>query len=212
MERAYRALKTGVRQGDYPPGTLLSEPSVASRLGMSRTPVREAFVRLWQERYLDRIHGRGYFVAHVTAQAIRDTFEVRRLLEGFVARRAAEAATRADLDELHRLARMPHRGAGCHLQVADGRFHAAVARSARNGLAVELIDRCLANIDRFTALVAAFGPLDDAAADAHLGIVDAIASHNPDLAGARMEAHLDAGREGLQTLLFAGSYPAARIR
>ena len=49
---------------------------------MSRTPIREGLARLWQEGYLDRVVGHGYFVARVTVQQIHDTFDVRRLLEG----------------------------------------------------------------------------------------------------------------------------------
>ena len=208
VERAYRALKTGVRQGRYPPGTPLSELSV----GMSRTPVREAFARLWQEHYLDRVRGHGYFVAHVTAQAIHDTFEVRRLLEAAAARRAAETATVADLDQLRRFARIPDHRIARRAQEIDTRFHLAVASCARNTLSLELIDRCLAQIDRFMALAVRFPSFPDGVADAHLGIVDAIASRNSDLACTRMEAHLDAGRELLQQSLFAGSPPATSVR
>src|SRR2546430_9228728 len=60
------------------PGASLSEVSLASEHGMSRTPIREGLARLWQEGYLDRVLGHGYFVARVTVQQIHDTFDVRR--------------------------------------------------------------------------------------------------------------------------------------
>ena len=78
VERAYRDLKAGIVKGRYRPGSSLSEVSLASEHGMSRTPIREGLARLWQEGYLDRVVGHGYFVARVTVQQIHDTFDVRR--------------------------------------------------------------------------------------------------------------------------------------
>ena len=72
---------------------------------MSRTPIREGLARLWQEGYLERVVGHGYFVARVTVQQIHDTFDVRRLLEGAAAARAAELATTEEIEKLRRLAR-----------------------------------------------------------------------------------------------------------
>ena len=100
VERAYRNLKAAIVEGRYRPGAALSEVGLASEHGMSRTPIREGLARLWQEGYLDRVVGHGYFVARVTVQQIHDTFDVRRLLEGATAARAAELAT---LEEIERL-------------------------------------------------------------------------------------------------------------
>jgi DNA-binding GntR family transcriptional regulator len=71
VERAYASIKAGIIDGRYPPGAPLSEPTLASHHGMSRTPIREGLSRLWQEGYLDRIPGRGYFVARVTVQSVQ---------------------------------------------------------------------------------------------------------------------------------------------
>ena len=109
VERAYRDLKAGIVKGRYRPGASLSEVSLASEHGMSRTPIREGLARLWQEGYLERVVGHGYFVARVTVQQIHDTFDVRRLLEGAAAARAAELATPEDVDRLRQPGPRPHR-------------------------------------------------------------------------------------------------------
>src|SRR4029453_9834363 len=82
VERAYRDLKAGIVKGRYRPGASLSEVSLASEHGMSRTPIREGLARLGQEGYLERVVGHGYFVARVTVQQIHDTFDLRRPLDG----------------------------------------------------------------------------------------------------------------------------------
>src|SRR5215212_2829165 len=195
VERAYRDLKTGIVKGRYRPGAALSEVGLASEHGMSRTPIREGLARLWQEGYLDRVVGHGYFVARVTVQQIHDTFDVRRLLEGAAAARAAELASRADIERLRALALVPIGASQEYRQseTANVQFHLAIAGCARNGLALELIERCLAQVDRFMSLGVSFGKFTETAMDAHLLIVDAIALRDPSIARLRMEEHLDCG-------------------
>ena len=206
VERAYRNLKAGIVEGRYRPGAPLSEVSLATEHGMSRTPIREGLARLWQEGYLERVLGHGYFVARVTVQHIHDTFDVRRLLEGAAAARAAELATPEDVERLRRLASVPI-GAAQNFresEIANVQFHLAIAAVARNGLALELIERCLGQVDRFMSLGVSFGPFQASASDAHREIVDAIAARNPAAARDRMEAHLDCGSRLMKDALMRG--------
>jgi GntR family transcriptional regulator, rspAB operon transcriptional repressor len=211
VERAYHRIKAGIVEGRYRPGAPLSEVMLAREHGMSRTPVREGLARLWQERYLDRVAGHGYFVARVTVQSIHDTFDVRRLLEGAAAARAAELATAEQIAELRELAVIPPGGTGAAAgggyraaEEANARFHLAIAAAARNTLAAELIDRCLTQVDRFMSLGLQFGPFQEGATTAHLEIVDAIERSDAAGARARMEQHLDCGSQRMKELLLQG--------
>ncbi len=220
VERAYQNIKIGIVRGRYPPGAPLSEVSLAREHGMSRTPVREGLARLWQERYLDRVVGHGYFVARVTVQSIHDTFDVRRLLEGAAAGRAAERATADEIDTMRRLAVVPLpalaqtvEGANDYreAEAANARFHMAIAAAARNTLAQELIERCLAQVDRFMSLGVQFGPFQEGATAAHLEIVDAIGRRDPVAAQARMEEHLDFGSQRMKDMLLRGQFSAVGV-
>jgi DNA-binding GntR family transcriptional regulator len=206
VERAYRDLKAGIVEGRYRPGASLSEVSLASEHGMSRTPIREGLARLWQEGYLDRVVGHGYFVARVTVQQIHDTFDVRRLLEGAAAARAAELATQADVDRLRGLALVPIGVSQDYRQseAANVQFHLAIAACARNGLALELIERCLAQVDRFMSLGVSFAPLTVNAMESHMLIVEAIGRHDAADARTHMEAHLDCGSRLMKDALLRG--------
>jgi DNA-binding GntR family transcriptional regulator len=206
VERAYRNLKAAIVEGRYRPGASLSEVSLASEHGMSRTPIREGLARLWQEGYLDRVVGHGYFVGRVTVQQIHDTYDVRRLLEGAAAARAAELATAEDAERLRSLALVP---IGANLdyrqsETANVQFHLAIAACARNGLALELIERCLAQVDRFMSLGVSFGQFTETATESHIQIADAIANHDAPGARARMEAHLDCGSRLMKDALLRG--------
>ncbi len=206
VERAYRNLKAGIVEGRYRPGASLSEVGLATEHGMSRTPIREGLARLWQEGYLDRVVGHGYFVARVTVQQIHYTFDVRRLLEGAAAARAAQLARPEDVDQLRRLAMVPIGASQDYRQseTANVQFHLAIARCARNGLALELIERCLAQVDRFMSLGVNFGKFTETATEAHLQIVDAIASADPHASRLRMEEHLDCGSRLMKDALLRG--------
>ena len=206
VERAYRNLKAGIVEGRYRPGAALSEVSLAAEHGMSRTPIREGLARLWQEGYLDRVVGHGYFVSRVTVQQIHDTFDVRRLLEGEAAARAAERATPEEVAQLRRLASVPFAATQDYRQseTANLQFHLAIASCAHNTLALELIERCLAQVDRFMSLGVSFGVFTETATSAHESIVDAIAQGDPCLARARMEEHLDRGSRLMKDALLRG--------
>jgi len=206
VDRAYRSLKAGIVEGRYRPGMPLSEVGLATEHGMSRTPIREGLARLWQEGYLERVVGHGYFVGRVTVQQIHDTFDVRRLLEGAAAARAAELATPEDIDRLRALGEVRIGAAQDYRESenANVRFHLAIAACARNGLAFELIERCLAQVDRFMSLGVSFGPFQEGATDAHIAIVEAIARHDAEGARQRMEQHLDVGSRLMKEALMRG--------
>jgi DNA-binding GntR family transcriptional regulator len=212
VERAYRNLKAGIVEGRYRPGAALSEVGLAAEHGMSRTPIREGLARLWQEGYLDRVVGHGYFVARVTVQQIHDTFDVRRLLEGAAAARAAELASDADIERLRALARVPM-GAKDYREseTANVQFHLAIAASARNTLALELIERCLAQVDRFMSLGVNFGQFTETAGEAHQQIAEAIARHDTSGARTRMEEHLDCGSRLMKDALLRGDLTGVGI-
>jgi len=213
VERAYRNLKAAIVEGRYRPGAALSEVGLASEHGMSRTPIREGLARLWQEGYLDRVVGHGYFVARVTVQQIHDTFDVRRLLEGATAARAAELATPDDIERLLELARVPIGKSADYRQseTANVRFHLAIAACARNSLALELIERCLAQVDRFMSLGVSFGQFTENATEAHIEIAKAIARHDSTGARARMEEHLDCGSRLMKDALLRGQLSGVGI-
>jgi DNA-binding GntR family transcriptional regulator len=142
---------------------------------------------------------------------------VRRLLEGAAAAAAAELSSPDEIEDLRRLAVLPQTVASDarrspteapveyrDAEAANVRFHMAIARAARNSLALELIERCLAQVDRFMSLGVHFGPFQEGATDAHLAIVDAIARRDADGARTRMEEHLDCGSRLMKDALMRG--------
>lgn len=97
-DRVYQYLRKAIIDGDFEIGTALRELDLSSLLGVSKTPVREAFVRLQSERFVELIPYRGAVVAGYSRQDLREIYEVRELVEG----RCAARAALSDDDELRR--------------------------------------------------------------------------------------------------------------
>lgn len=99
-DRAYDSLKSSLQSGAYPPGTFLSERQLAARLGMSKTPLKSALVRLEQEGFLRISPQQGIVVREPSIQEVSDLFDLREAIETFAAKRLAGRVTPADADRL----------------------------------------------------------------------------------------------------------------
>ncbi|MEO6943861.1 MAG: GntR family transcriptional regulator [Lacisediminihabitans sp.] len=89
-DRAYTTLRDEIIDWELPPGSVLAEVEQSLRLGVSRTPLREALARLTADGLVATQAGRGLVVTDVSIANIRELFEVRRALEEQAARLAAE--------------------------------------------------------------------------------------------------------------------------
>jgi DNA-binding GntR family transcriptional regulator len=110
-ERAYYAIRELIVTLDLPPGAVVSERELMERIGVGRTPVREALRRLSREKLVDVYPRRGMFVSRVDVRDLAGLSEVRAVLESSAARLAATRSTDADrevttalLEELERAA------------------------------------------------------------------------------------------------------------
>jgi GntR family transcriptional regulator, vanillate catabolism transcriptional regulator len=95
--KAQLGLRALIVRGDLPPGERLAELALVERLGVSRTPVRAALLKLQEEGLLDPIPGGGFAVKAFSEADVRDAIEVRGTLEGLAARLAAERGVGAAL-------------------------------------------------------------------------------------------------------------------
>lgn len=96
-EKALMGLRALLFDGAFEPNTRLSEVAVANRLGISRTPLRQAMSQLVDEGFLERIETGGCRVASFTMEDILDAIEIRGVVEGTAARLAAERGASTEL-------------------------------------------------------------------------------------------------------------------
>lgn len=139
-EIAYESVKSGILDGELPGGSMVSEGSVADALGMSRTPVREAFLSLQAEGWMRLYPKRGALIVEAQPRELQDVVEARVLIETDSVRRVSRdgaraqelAAVLAEIIERQRTAYVDGDLAG--LAEADTAFHATIVEAGQNAL------------------------------------------------------------------------------
>jgi DNA-binding GntR family transcriptional regulator len=130
---AYDRIRALILSGDVAPGTRLGQVDLAERLGVSRTPVREALRRLTGEGLVEFQDQRGFRVADIAIDDVVRRLEVRLLLEPGAARLAAERATEEDLDLLSASIERERRARNAMAaHDASREFHLLVAAATQN--------------------------------------------------------------------------------
>ncbi|MGW0393131.1 GntR family transcriptional regulator [Streptomyces sp. NPDC003042] len=197
-DRVYHHVKQGVLERRYEGGTLLTEGEVAEAVGVSRTPVREALLRLETEGLLKLYPKKGALVLPVSAQEITDVLETRLLVEEFTVRRAVPAPPgllerlAALIDEQRRHA---DDGDLAALIAADRCFHAEIVRSAGNQILSRLYDQLRDRQLRMgVALLHAHPDRVERTLAEHTEILDALRAGDGRAAAAAVRGHI--GRVG----------------
>lgn len=210
-------LRDLIVSGEMPPGERLSEPSVAERLGASRTPVRAALARLAEEGLVEPIPSGGFAVRSFSEEEIQDAIELRGTLEGHAARLAAErGAPGAALAEMKRLiARMdeatspPIRETNFTDYVAlNAHFHELLVEAAGSSVVARQIGRVVAlPFASPSGFVLAQAGLPEAhrvltaAQEHHRGVVEAIENREGARAEALMREHARLARRNLDFVM-----------
>jgi len=190
----YEAIHAAIVNKAIQPGEALSEPGMAKRLGVSKTPVREAFLRLRQSGLLEPDGQRGLRLVRFSVETLRSAYEVREALEPFIAARCAEHADAATREKIsgaasHSLARA-NAGDQDGFRTSDAAFHAAIASTMSNSRITEPLD---AARDLIGALRARDLPHAEAVVSCgkdHVRIAKAIERGDADTASAEMGAHV----------------------
>lgn len=212
--RVAQRIRELIVEGILPPGKRVAEAAVADRLGVSRTPVRNALPALASEGLLEPAGKRGYAVRAFTTEDSYRATEIRCVLEGYAARELAARDDRAAIvAELRQALREGDAiFAKGHVVKDDeegyarmnGRFHDLIVGGARDPLLKELIERVY-SVPFVAPAVVAFKriPLDEifpilmSAQHQHHAIVDAIEAGQPDVAETLMRGHSSPARRSL---------------
>jgi DNA-binding GntR family transcriptional regulator len=142
-DSAYTALEEMIARLELAPGMAVSEAMLSKRLGIGRTPIREALQRLARERLVQILPRRGVIVSDIDVKAQLRLLEVRREVERLVARSAARRASAPERERFAKLARRFERAAEMGDDVAfmriDREFHELCVAAARNEFALSIV-------------------------------------------------------------------------
>lgn len=190
---AYESIREAIAHKVLPPGRRLTEADLAKQLHVSKTPVREALLRLRQVGLIEPDGQRGMRVITPSAARMRYAFEIREALETFTARTAAEQAEAADREAVVEAAQRSGDAAEAHrfdeFRRWDMTFHAAIAAAVGNPRIESILDDVHTLV---SALLERDAPHLEAGVDAqaHVEIAAAICAGDADAAAAAMRGHL----------------------
>ena len=211
-ERVYQAMKKHIVNGVLHAGAAVTEKDLATMYNSSRTPVREAALRLQQENLLRIVPNRGYFVSSLTIQEVNDMYEYRAAVEGACAELVAtRGIPQAMLVELSRLARTKcqtkTRSGYAKFIDADTAFHVAIARLTHNELMIRAVANMRCQTDRILFAAAdaiEMGYYGELPVREHCAILEAIRRGDSQAARKLMYDHILGAKQRILQLARGG--------
>ena len=191
----HRDLRAAIVALRRKPGEPIAEKLIAQDYGVSRTPVREAILKLADEGLVEIFPQSGTFVARIPLGALPEAFAIRKALEEATVRYAAERATRSQIATLHacveRQKEVDAAGDRDGFHQADEAFHALIAEIAGYPGFWTVIQQVKVQVDRCRRLTLPVQGRMGVVIAEHEAIVDAISRHDPDRAERAIAEHLD---------------------
>ncbi len=181
-------LRRKIMTGDLPPGQLLRQDQLASQLGASRTPLREALQRLAQEG-LVQISRRGATVVAVSREDLEELYEIREALETLAVRQVASEITDEQLAELDEILDRHHHSDGEEWVTINREFHNRIYAHTHKHQLIDVIGTMSTRADVYVRLVGARARRASADAE-HNAIVRSLRDHDPEAAALAVAKHL----------------------
>ena len=197
----FNTLRQAILRGELKPGERLMEIALSQRLGVSRTPVREAIRMLEQEGLVIMIPRKGAQVAEISEKDLKDVLEVRLGLEELAVRIACQRITEEELEELERAVKefeeaMKEDDLGV-LAAADVKVHEVIYGSTHNKRLVQIISNIREQMYRYRMEYLKDKRMYKLLIDEHDAIRKAIKKKDKEKAGMVMKTHIINQREAI---------------
>lgn len=193
-DQVYAILKAEICAGALQDGQRLHENELATRLKVSRSPVREALRQLASDGLVLEFPNKGVFVKELTPKDIEDIFDMRLLLESYAIRRSPDYMTAETARELRKchgeFARLHAAGDITGYMEVDSKLHEVLVKLGGNGLAVSVYDKISSLALKFRAISLMGKQRFDESVEEHQGVITHILAGETAAAIALNERHL----------------------
>ena len=197
-DSVYNVLREGIVSGQLQPGDALKEEHLARQFGVSRTPIREALLRLDAEGLAARVPRGGLVVRSISEHEVLEVYAVRTALEGLAGRLAAAEASPPDIAQLRwinqQLAEAMRRGETERIPGLTNAFHQALASAAHNGMLRRFIGQAQDWTRQHGTSTVALPSRSPSAVEEHERIIDAIEARDGEAAERLAREHIANGR------------------
>lgn len=197
----FDTIREAIIAGELKPGERLMEVQLAEKMGVSRTPVREAIRKLELEGLVDMVPRKGAHVAELSIKDIMDVLEVRSSLDGLASSLSAERITEEEIKELkHIYGQFVNYVEKENLQGSikkDVEFHDVIYRSSRNEKLIQIANNLREQVHRFRIIYLKGYSSPKEIIKEHQDIIDAISSRDTLTAQKLAEDHIRKQEEAI---------------
>lgn len=206
VDHAFHRIWRQIVSGELKPGDRLSDVELASKLGVSRTPVRQALHRLAQDELITFDPRRGFWVRDLAIDDIHELYEVRVALEVLALRRAAAKLERDELrtllDQVSTLKQELSQGRIPEFLEHDFLFHNVLIQASGNGRLIRTLATLRSQVSIFQIRDTEFPGRMERALEEHAAILDALLDGRGDDAAELLSAHIIAAKERVLADMF----------
>ncbi|OSP55818.1 hypothetical protein BV911_05445 [Pseudoruegeria sp. SK021] len=203
--QVYTIMRRAIIEMILPPGSIINERAICEELGVSRTPLREALIKLNDEALVKIVPNSGTFVSRIVLETVFEGQLVRHALEMKLVRLAAIRMT-ADAERqfdfnMYQQRRLAQDCDYEQFYELDEAFHALIAEVGSSPRVWRIVHSAKAQLDRVRRLAFPMPSHLDIILSEHDAILTGLKLHDPDRAGVAMEGHLDRVFESIRTLV-----------
>ncbi|HSL70679.1 MAG TPA: GntR family transcriptional regulator [Longimicrobiales bacterium] len=195
VDLAVQELRERILRGDYPEGSPLRQDALATDLGMSRIPVREALRQLEVEGLVSFNPHAGAVVSSLSLDEIAELFELRALIEADLIRKAIPNLTEETIDRAANILEAYdaafERGDIAEWGALNWEFHSMLLAAANRPRVLSLLSMLHNQSDRYTRMQLSLTHGESRASDEHKAIAQAAASGDVELAARQMRMHIE---------------------
>jgi len=197
-QNVFEYLKNAIIDQTIEPGSRLVESKIADMLGISRTPLREAFHKLEREDWIEKTSSGGFQVVLLTKDDIEQTFGIRSVLEAYAARLATENYQDKDLIPLEKkmkeFKKCIETNDSAKLQQINTEFHDLLYALSKSPKLIKMINQLRAQISRFRQIILKQEAFAKKSSEDHAKMLDAIKKRDADTVENLVRAHIIKGK------------------
>lgn len=190
VELVTTAIRQRILSGELPPGEALRQEALADELGVSRVPIREAITRLTGEGLLTNVPHKGAYVAELSVDEVKETFEIRLRLEPWIFAEAIPRITDAEIGKAERLVKEMDKADSAEWGHLNWCLHETLYLPAQKEITLQMLrvlhDRC----DRYFRFQVVQVPIREQSHDEHMALVMACKKRDAKLGAKLLEQHV----------------------
>ncbi|MGH8777941.1 GntR family transcriptional regulator [Paraburkholderia sp.] len=203
VELVTTAIRQRILSGELAPGEVLRQEALADELGVSRVPIREAITRLTGEGLLTNVPHKGAYVAELSIDEVKETFDIRLRLEPWIFSEAIPRISEAEMGKAERLINEMDNSDSAVWGQLNWRLHETLYLPAQREITLQMLRVLHDRSDRYFRFQVVQVPIREQSHEEHMALVDACRKRDAALGAKLLEHHVKTAAEQIMSVVEA---------